>query len=62
MEDPRDLLEQAERWRRLARFHDASTAVALVTAARTLELKADWLAFRAPAGGPGPSPEDRGVD
>ncbi len=48
-----DLRVQADRWRKLAQFHDPATAVALVDAARTLELKADWLAFRgAPSGRP----------
>jgi len=48
MDDPMDLRVQADRWRKLARFHDSATAGALVAAARTLELKADWLAFCAP--------------
>jgi hypothetical protein len=43
MEDPQDLRTQARRWRRLARFHDTATAVALIEAARRLERKADDL-------------------
>jgi hypothetical protein len=43
MEDPRDLRDQAQRWRERARFHDRSAAEALIEAARALERKADRL-------------------
>jgi len=43
MEDPKDLRDQAQRWRQRARFHDASAAAALIEAARALERMADRL-------------------
>ena len=43
MDDPKDLRDQAQRWRELARFHDPSAAEALIEAARALEHKADRL-------------------
>jgi hypothetical protein len=43
MEDPKDLRDQAQRWRARARFYAAPVAEALIEAAGALERKADRL-------------------
>ena len=43
MEDPKALRDTARRWRQLARFHDASAAIALASAASQLEAEAERL-------------------
>ena len=43
MDDPNALREVARRWRALARYHDPSAAIALISGARQLEAQADTI-------------------